>query len=86
MVILIILDDPQQQGNKSIMLSMTRTEGRSHTLPSSDPVILVCDNAGGVIRLQIASRSLIDWKGRFLFLLTTFTFCAENFPVCAFFG
>lgn len=86
MVTLIILDDPQQQDNKSIMISVTRTEGRSHALPSSDPVILVCDNAGGVIRFQIASRSPIDCKGRFLFLLTTFTFRAVNFPICAFFG
>lgn len=43
MVTVIILDDPQQQDKKSIMISMTCTEGRSHTLPSFDSVILVCE-------------------------------------------
>lgn len=65
---------------------MTCTEGRNHTLPSFDPVILLCANAGGVIRFQIASRSLIDCKDRFLFLLTMSIWCVIKLPVCAFFG
>jgi len=68
------------------MISLTRAEGRSHTLPSSDPVILIFDNVEGVIRFQIASRSLTDCKDRVLFVLTTFNLCAINSSTRAFFG
>lgn len=67
------MDDSEPEGNETIVVSLTQTEGGSRILPSSDTVtilILASDNAAGVIGFQTSSRSVMALEGGSLCLVT----------------
>ncbi|KAK1176563.1 adhesion G-protein coupled receptor V1-like [Acipenser oxyrinchus oxyrinchus] len=71
---LSIVDDSEPEGNETIVVSLTQTEGGSRILPSSDTVtilILASDNAAGVIGFQTSSRSVMAREGESVQLLIT---------------
>ncbi|MGH0186896.1 UNVERIFIED_CONTAM: hypothetical protein FKN15_023214 [Acipenser sinensis] len=71
---LSIVDDSEPEGNETIVVSLTQTEGGSRILPSSDTVtilILASDNAAGVIGFQTSSRSVMAREGGSLCLGTS---------------
>uniref|UniRef100_A0A4W3JB69 Adhesion G-protein coupled receptor V1 n=1 Tax=Callorhinchus milii TaxID=7868 RepID=A0A4W3JB69_CALMI len=71
-ITLTIVDDKEPEDSETILIALTRTEGGSRILPSSDTVtvvILANDNVGGVISFQTSSRSVIGREGENLLFL-----------------
>ncbi|XP_059825311.1 adhesion G-protein coupled receptor V1 [Hypanus sabinus] len=70
-VTLVIVDDEEPEGNETIVVRLTHTEGGSRILPSSDTVtvvILASDYVAGVISFHASSRSVTGQEGETLLL------------------
>ncbi|XP_078070005.1 adhesion G-protein coupled receptor V1 [Mustelus asterias] len=68
-ITLIIVDDEEPEGNETILVRLTHTEGGSRILPSSDTVtvlILANDNVAGVTNFQASSWAVIGCEGESL--------------------